>query len=248
MDYSDKIYILENLYYRLGVDMGQIISDCSKILTVNNKVSRIRYLNDDNKDSWLAFDNGAEVSSLGNISNPLSIYTRPDLKEDQSQFEKEFLIRFIDSTDIHCHFEKLEFIEKYRTFDILTKYISNILNTDYSNICWVLFKWTNPNMCDWHQDGQNTYKVSNITNPSKVTINLSLTKDSYIELKKTNNEIISTNGQQNEVFMFDHNQRMHRIILNSKYRLGLAVRARNVKFENVVQNLYNLKLIKHIIE
>lgn len=248
MNSSDKIYILENIYTQLGIKMDKIVKDSNQILSIDNKITRVRYLDSDNKDCWLAITTETDTSVLDTITKPLTIYTQADIREQQTKYEHKFLSNFINNTDVHCHFEHSDFITKFETFCKITNFLSKILDIkEKNNLCWVLFKWTNPKMCDWHIDGQKTYKVSNILTPTRVTINLGLTKGSYIEVKKADGNIISNKNLADEVFMFDHNQRYHRIILESNYRIGLAFRIRNVDFENILKKVMDFNLVKHIV-
>ena len=248
-NFSDNIFILTNFYRELDITREDIIKETKQISSLNNRISRVRYKDYDNTNKWLALDNGGDISELSQITNPLSIHTTADNRELQSTSERLFLEKFKDSGDTHVHFQSYEFVKQHKILSTFESYIMNILDIDSrKDFCWVLFDWANPEMCSWHIDGSNTYKVSNITNPPKLTINISLGDTSYVELKKQNGQVVSNEADRHELCLFNQFERSHRIVLNKDVKRNtLAFRIRNVQFDNIITKLLQKNKIKKIL-
>lgn len=248
MNVNDKIYILENLYDRLGLSMDQVWHDCKQIMAAQNRINRVRYLDENNKECWLPLDNGGDYTELAAIHNPLFIYTVSDLDYQQTEIEKDYLKKFANKTTF-CHIESSNFEHKFKSMREISQYLSSILNIESKRIVCIIFEWRTQRVCDWHQDGATAvYKVSNYRNFSKVSINLPLYDDCAIELEQSTGEIIGNYSREQEMFLFDHHYMRHRIVLKNPVRFCLAIRIMDVDFSDVVQKFIDHELIKHIIE
>ena len=249
IDFSDNIFILDNIYQELGFTKKDLIDEANKVSSFENRVSRVRYLDDNNNHKWLALDNGDTAEKLDKITKPLSIYVRADYRRDQTTHERHFLEKFQESVDTHVHFQTPEFIKKHKPLSEFELYMIDLLDLDRrEDFCWVLFNWSNPQMCNWHIDGANTYKVSNITSPTKITINISLGDTSHVELKKQNGEVVSNESYKNELFVLNQFERLHRIVLNEDIRrTSFAFRMRNVSFGDIIGKLIEKNKVVEIL-
>jgi len=233
---SDHIYILRDFYSELGITKEDLSSLCDSLLSVTNKINRVRYLEDE-QNKWIAIDGGDDPALLTAITSPKTIYTKIDEQNLQTTEERLFLERWGDKVDCHSSIQTEQGIQNISLLDKINQHLIDILELHDKKTIFVIFNWRDPEMCDWHIDGSSYYKYK-LNQPTKLTINITVSPHSYIELKRTDDEIISSRDFRDQPFMIDQYTKTHRIELaGAERRVTLAFRAYDIDFENAVSML-----------
>jgi hypothetical protein len=236
MTASDHIYILRDFYSDLGITKENLSFLCDDLLSTTNKINRVRY-SEGNQDRWLALDGGGNVELLNDIITPKTIYSRIDDRHLQTAEERQFLEQWINLVDFHSSVQSKEAIQSVPLLDKINQHLTDVLELGDRKTMFVIFNWRDSKMCDWHIDGSSYYKFK-LNQPTKLTINITVSPHSYIELKRTDDSIISSKDCREQPFMIDQYTRTHRIELaGAPRRVTLAFRAYDIDFQDAVDTL-----------
>jgi hypothetical protein len=246
MNHSESIYILKNFYSDLGFTSSVMSEFRNRLVDGNPKINIVRYWKN-GVDSWLHVTD-ENVDQLDDISNVRTLYTFSD-QSPRSESEKNFFNHWKQKSDFHISFSDTEYIKNNTVTHNVVKHFKKAINFQEADITFVLFNWRDPKLCGWHRDGMRSYGHSNNNSPTKCTINLEILHNGYVELEKSDGTYSDTRGHEKELFLFDSHKTSHRIVLSSNtIRSTIALRVKNLEFEDLVRRLQYTETILKIIQ